>query len=206
MFRFRKYQMNSPDYINREHNKGLSGSGIGMKVRNVALFVMLIGVVVLLAGCLNSQPAAQPAQNTTTSPASVARQVTPVTNAPGSVAVTTVPTGAIQNPAPVYVKRPYGYVPSTYNPGYQAKLQESHLDKDMVTGERRIVGTVKNIGSETIDLTVVTADLYNNQGYLIGTVSVEVYYLEPGKTWEFRTEPITFPDYSYYEISRVFTG
>ncbi|HTY15595.1 MAG TPA: FxLYD domain-containing protein [Methanoregulaceae archaeon] len=178
-----------------------------MKVRMVVLLVMFVGVVVISPGCLNSSPAVQPVQNTPSSPASVANQATPVTSVPVPVAVTTVPTGAIQNPAaPEYIRRPYGFVPSTYHPGYQARLQESHLDKDLVTGDRRIVGTVKNTGSERIDLLVVTADLYNNQGYLVGTSSVDVYYLEPGKTWEFRTDPITVPDYSYYEIASVFTG
>jgi hypothetical protein len=178
-----------------------------MKVRMVVILVMLVGAVVISPGCLNSAPAVQPVQNPTSSPASVTTQVTQAPNAPVTVAVTTAPTGALQYPAaPEYVKRPYGFVPSTYHPGYQARLQESHLDKDMVTGDRRIVGTVKNIGSETIDLLVVTADLYNNQGYLVGTQSVDVYYLEAGKTWQFRTDPITVPDYSYYEIARVFTG
>jgi hypothetical protein len=178
-----------------------------MKIGMVFLFVLFVGVAIFSPGCLNSTPATQPVQITPSSPASVAAQVTTTTNVPVPVAVTAVPTGATQNPAaPEYVKRPYGFVPSTYHPGYQARLQESHLDKDMVTGDRRIVGTVKNIGSETIDLIVVTADLYNNQGYLVGTESVDVYYLGAGKTWQFRTEPITVPDYSYYEIATVFTG
>ena len=178
-----------------------------MNLTTVVLLVILIGIVVVSPGCLNSQPAAQPVKSTTLpTPASPASQVTQVTSVPVPVAVTTVPADVIQNSAPVYIKRPYGFVPSTYHPGYQAKLIESHLDKDMVTGDRRIVGTVKNIGSETIDLLEVTAGLYNNQGYLVGTTSVDVYYLLPGKTWEFRTDPITVPDYSYYEIAGVFTG
>ena len=78
----------------------------------------------------------------------------------------------------------------SYRSGYQATLQESHLDKDTLTGERTIVGTVKNMGTETIDLVSVTVNLYNNQGYLIGSLSPRVYYLEPGKTWQFRTDPV----------------
>jgi hypothetical protein len=176
-----------------------------MKDQKVVIFVIVIGVFVLLAGCLSTQPATAPVQNTT--PVSVARQSTPVTSAPSPVSVTTTaPASIIENPPPLYVKRPYGFAPSVYHPGYQAKLLESHLEKDLVTGDRTIVGTVKNIGSETIDLVVVTVDLYNSQGYVIGTVSEEVYYLPQGKTWQFRTEPIIFPDYSYYEIASMFTG
>ncbi len=178
-----------------------------MKLGIFVLLVALACVVVVSPGCLSSSPTAQPVQSTPSSPASATAQVTTPPSVSVPVVVTTVPTGVIQNPAaPEYVKRPYGYVPSTYHPGYQARLLESHIDKDMATGDRRIVGTVKNIGTETIDLLVVTADLYNNQGYLIGTVSVDVYYLGAGKTWQFRSEPITVPDYSYYEIARVFTG
>jgi hypothetical protein len=177
-----------------------------MKYQKAALIVIVIGALVLLAGCLNNTPPATPPVQTTT-PVSVVSQSIPVPSEPVPVSVTAVPTSAIQNTvATAYVKRPYGFVPSTYHPGYQAKLLESHLDKNMATGDRTIVGTVKNIGSETIELVVVTADLYNSQGYLIGTSSVDIYYLQPGKTWQFRTEPILFPDYSYYEISAVFTG
>ena len=62
------------------------------------------------------------------------------------------------------------------------------------------------MGTETIDLVSVTVNLYNNQGYLIGSLSPRVYYLEPGKTWQFRTDPVTLPDYAYYEIADIFTG
>lgn len=179
-----------------------------MKVQNVVLLVMFFGMVFISAGCLNTQPALQPVQTATitTSPTAIIQQGAPVTNVPATVFVTTSPTNVVQNPAPVYVKRPYGFEPESFNPGYKVKLQESHLEKDPFTGEQTIVGTVKNIGSDTIDFVEVTINFYNDQGFVIGSDSVELYYFQPGKIWQFRTRPISFPGYFYYEIANVFTG
>ena len=178
-----------------------------MKVQKRVLPVVFLCMVVFFAGCLNTQPVSQPVQTSaTTSQQAVVQQGTPASSVAPPVSATSPPAVISQSQAPVYVKRPYGFEPYSYQAGYQATLQESHLDKDPATGERTIVGTVKNTGSDTIGLVAVTINLYNNQGFVIGSPSVEIYYLQPGKTWQFRTDPITQSDYSYYEIADVFTG
>jgi hypothetical protein len=177
-----------------------------MKVPGIVVLLMIIFVLLFSAGCLSTQPAPQAVPSGTTAPTVTGQPSIAVTTTPAPVSVITPPPEITPVQALAYVKRPYGFVQYSYNPGYQAVLQDSHLETDPATGEQTIVGTIKNIGSETIDLVVVTADLYSSEGNAIGSISAEMNYLQPNKIWKFRAGPFSNPDYSYYKIMEVFTG
>ncbi len=172
-------------------------------MRMTGLFSLLIAMLIF-AGCMSPFPVNQGPQ--VSSPAATPTPVvTPV--------VTGQQTGLPSNPVPEeteipvvsYVKRPFGLVQYTYNPSHRVRLLESHMETGP-TGTRMIVGTIKNIGPERIDLVVVTITLFNADGYAIGSTSSEVYYLEPDRVWKFRTTPFTMDDVKSHQVAEIFTG
>jgi hypothetical protein len=171
------------------------------------LILVLAALVMLLhsSGCLNIAP-----RNETAAVPTPVLQETLTIPVPLPVAFTTIPTARaipVETPVPMpaYVKRPFGYVQYTFNPGHTITLQESHVETDPA-GARTIVGTIKNTGAERIDLVVVTASLYNANGHIIGSAIAEMNYLEPGRVWKFRTEPFSMTDFQYHQIAEIFTG
>jgi len=103
------------------------------------------------------------------------------------------------------VKRPYGYHQYIYHPGYLVTPVESHVETDQ-SGNQVIVGRVKNEGSETIDLVVVTINLYNSNGYQIGNRYASADFLKPGRSYMYTTSPITEKGFAFHEIADVFAG
>jgi len=157
----------------------------------------------LFAGCMSPVNPVSPVSKPTTtmSTPSITSQVT--------LTGTATPSNLIpeETPIPVnaYVKRPFGFVQYEYNPAYKVRLLESHVETDP-SGTQVITGTIKNIGSDRIDLVVVTATLFDADGNAIGSVSSEVNYLEANKVWKFRTTPFTMSDFRTYQIAEIFTG
>jgi hypothetical protein len=176
-----------------------------MKWQGLLLISFTLVLLILLTGCLNVPPVSQTTPQGTFSP-----HETTVVLTPQVTASVTIPAGVripqeTPVPVPAYVKRPFGYVQYVYNPAHMVTLQESHVETD-TSGARTIVGTIKNTGSERVDLVVVTANLYNANGNVIGSTNAEVSYFEPDKIWKFRTESFTMSDFAYHQIAEIFTG
>ena len=172
--------------------------------RITAPFILLI-VLLVSAGCTN------PAQVNQVSPGSAPdTTITTTTFTPHStIPGTAVPASPIPEetliPVDAYINRPFGFVKYEYNPTHKVRLLESHVETDP-TGARMIVGTIKNIGTERIDLVVVTITLFDADGYAIGNVNSEVNYLDPNKVWKFRTNPFTMSDFRTHQVAEIFTG
>jgi len=170
----------------------------------IVIFLFLI-VVLLVPGCINQAPVTQappvPVQSTMTATPVVTQQV--------STAGTTAPANLIPEETPIpiqaYVKRPFGLVQYEYNPAHKVRLLESHVETD-TSGARMVVGTIKNIGTERIDLVTVTITLFDADGNAIGSASSEVNYLEPNKVWKFRAAPSTISDFRSHQVAEIFTG
>ncbi len=170
----------------------------------IVIFLLLI-VLFLVPGCVNQVPVNQappaPAQSTMMSTPVVTQQV--------SNTGTTAPVNPIPEETPVpmqaYVKRPFGLVQYEYNPAHKVRLLESHVETDS-SGARMVVGTIKNIGTERVDLVTVTITLFDADGNAIGSVSSEVNYLEPNKVWKFRAIPSTLSDFRSHQVAEIFTG
>jgi hypothetical protein len=176
-----------------------------MKWSGLILVLAVLMIMLHLSGCVKIRPG----DDTIPAPTLVLKETSAI-NIPPSTTFTTIPTGtaiSIETPVPMpaYVKRPFGYVQYTYNPGHMITLQESHVETDPA-GARTIVGTIKNTGAEQIDLVVVTANLYNANGNIIGTAIAEMNYLEPGRVWKFRTGPFSMTEFQYHQIAEIFTG
>jgi hypothetical protein len=175
--------------------------------RLVAPFLLLIALF-LSSGCTNTAPVSQvpPISSLATAIA------TPSTTSQAVVSITSItsePANPVPEETPVqvdgYVKRPFGFVRYEYNPTHKVRLLESHVETDP-TGARMIVGTIKNIGAERIDLVTVTITLFDADGNEIGSVGSEIDYLDPNKVWKFRTAPITMSDFKSHQIAEIFTG
>ena len=167
--------------------------------------LLLLVALFLSAGCMNPAPvnqlppASAPATTITTP------TITPHITTPGTVAPASPIPEETLVPVEAYVKRPFGFVKYEYNPAHKVRLIESH-EETGPTGTRMIVGTIKNIGTERIDLAAVTITLFDADGNAIGSVSSEVNYLEPNKVWKFRTSEFTMSDFRSYQVAEIFTG
>jgi hypothetical protein len=167
--------------------------------------ILFLIVLILLAGCANPAPLNQVSQVPIPTTAVVTPSITPQVTAPETV----VPSSPVPEETPVpmdaYVKRPFGFVQYQYNPAHKVRLLESHVETDP-TGARMIVGTIKNTGSDRIDLVTVTITLFDADGNAIGSVMDEVNYLEPNKVWKFRTTPFIMSDFRSHQVAEIFTG
>jgi hypothetical protein len=177
---------------------------------NTRMTVPVIFLIALLlsAGCTNPAPVNQVSPvsipNTTIATPAITPLV-PQVMAQGTI----VPASPVpeETPIPVdaYVKRPFGFVKYQSNPAHKVRLLESHVETDP-TGARMIVGTIKNIGTERIDLVTVTITLFDADGNAIGSAIDEVNYLEPNRVWKFRTNTFTMSDFRSHQVAEIFTG
>ncbi|MEI7433015.1 MAG: FxLYD domain-containing protein [Methanomicrobiales archaeon] len=174
----------------------------------IAVPVLFLIALLLSAGCTNPAPVNQvsPVPIPTTSIATPA--ITPLVSqitAQGTIA----PASPVPEETPIqveaYVQRPFGFVKYQYNPAHKVRLLESHVETDP-TGARMIVGTIKNIGAERIDLVTVTIMLFDADGNAIGSAIAAVNYLEPNRVWKFRTTPFTMSDFRSHQVAEIFTG
>lgn len=168
----------------------------------VSVTIVLLAVI-LVTGC--TYPAVKDAPQTVYTTGTAG---TPPPS-PVPIVTTVIRETPIPQETPVqstaYVSRPFGYVQYQYNPGHSVRLLDSHVETDP-SGGRVVVGTIRNEGKDRIDLMVATVNLFNAEGYLIGSSSVNASYLGPGRTWKFRTAPIFDPDFRSHEIAEIFTG
>ena len=182
----------------------------GLRTNGPYIVALIVLLFVCCAGCtvptgIEGNPPVQTTQQPTISQVTQSQGSsvqTPFLSGKSSQASTSQETSI---PAIGYVKRPYGYHQYIYHPGYQVTPVESHVETDQ-SGNQVIVGRVKNEGSETIDLVVVTINLYNSNGYQIGNRYASADFLKPGRSFMYTTSPITEKGFAYHEIADVFAG
>ncbi|OPX68820.1 MAG: hypothetical protein A4E37_00836 [Methanoregulaceae archaeon PtaB.Bin056] len=181
-------------------------NGVGMKTGGGISWMMVLAVfacLIALSGCISPQEfMAEPGP----SPEGTVSPV--VTTTPG----TPTEGGGIDllpdagRGVPQYIiKTPYGYLITTPTSGVRVSVIEIRDDLD-ATGQRIISGRIKNDENYRIDHITVNFNLYNSNGHLIGNTFASVNSLGPGKVWKFSTQPFSYRDYQYYEMSGIFTA
>lgn len=177
-----------------------------MKLNSALIIMFLVLTIVLLVpGCVSQVPVNQATMTPTPSTTIITPVVTQAVTAYGTTAtINQIPE---ETPIPVqaYVKRPFGFVQYQYNPAHKVRLLDSHVETDS-TGAKIVAGTIKNIGTERIDLVTVTITLFDADGNAIESVSSEVNYLEPSKIWKFRSTPSKISDFRSHQVAEIFTG
>jgi hypothetical protein len=169
-----------------------------------ALFLILIALL-MSSGCMNTSRV-NPVSPVSIPPSTLPTPtINPVVTVTGTVAAPNPVPEETQVPVEAYTKRPFGFVKYEYNSAHKVRLLDTHVETDQ-TGARMIAGTIKNIGTERIDLVVVTVWLLDADGNIIGSTSSEVNYLEPNKVWKFRTTPFTMSDFRTHQVAEIFTG
>ncbi len=105
----------------------------------------------------------------------------------------------------LYVNRPYGYVQSTR--ASQANLSIVKTTIERYSKSKAVIrGEIKNLDDKTIDLVVVTFNLYNADGDQIGNAYASIDYLSPRSTWKFVTDPIERPDFQFERYGSIYVG
>jgi hypothetical protein len=165
----------------------------------ITLFVMmlLIFLSVLCAGCFEEGPVAAPQNQSVPAAATAVPTVT-----------SGLPSGPLETPLPGlgYIRRPYGYSAFQNRVAQPVSVQDNGQIGIDQSGHQVITGKIKNIGAARIDSLVITINIYNANGEVIGNTYASVDYLSPGVVWKFRSSPFDYPDYQYHEISEIFTG
>lgn len=158
---------------------------------------MLLIVSVLCAGCFEEGPGAPLPNQSSPSPTAM----------PSPTVTTSVP-GPMATPLPGigYIRRPYGYVAYQSTTPQPVSVQDNGQIGIDPSGHQIITGKIKNAGLERINSLVITINLYNANGEVIGNTYASVDYLPPGAVWKFRSTPFDYPDYQYHQISEIFTG
>jgi hypothetical protein len=105
----------------------------------------------------------------------------------------------------MYVQRPYGYIKSTQ--ASQVKLSIIKTDIERISKSTSVIkGEIKNLDEKTIDLIVITFNLYNADGDQIGNAYASIDYLAPKSTWKFVTDPIDRSDFQFEQYGSIYVG
>ncbi len=104
-----------------------------------------------------------------------------------------------------YVKRPYGYVASSKITKVNLSIVDTYVDRKS-KNEAYIKGTIKNLDDKTIDVLVITFNLFNANGEQIDNAYVSIDYLGGKKTWKFSTDPITRSDFQFERYASIYAG
>ncbi len=105
----------------------------------------------------------------------------------------------------LYVSRPFGYLECTEDSTVNLSIKKTYIDR-VAKDKAYIKGEIRNLDDKTIDIIVITFNLFNADGDQIGNAYATIDYLEPKKTWKFSTEPITRSDFKFERFGSVFTG
>ncbi|PWR74075.1 FxLYD domain-containing protein [Methanospirillum lacunae] len=105
----------------------------------------------------------------------------------------------------MYVQRPYGYIKSTQ--ASQVNLSIIKTDIERISKSTSVIkGEIKNLDEKTIDLIVITFNLYNADGDQIGNAYTSIDYLAPKSTWKFVTDPIERSDFQFEQYGSIYVG
>ncbi len=105
----------------------------------------------------------------------------------------------------LYVTRPFGYLECTEDSQVNLSIRKTYIDR-VSKDKAYIKGEIRNLDDKTIDIIVITFNLFNADGDQIGNAYATIDYLEPKKTWKFSTEPITRSDFKFERYGSIFTG
>lgn len=105
----------------------------------------------------------------------------------------------------IYVKRPYGYIESRTEGEANISIIKTSIDR--ISTEKAVIrGEIKNLDDKTIDLIVITFNLYNADGKQIGNAYASIDYLSPRTTWKFVTDPIDRSDFQFERYGSIYIG
>lgn len=105
----------------------------------------------------------------------------------------------------LYLKRPYGYLQSSRESSANLSIIKTSIER--YSKSRAVIkGEIKNLDSKTLDLVVVTFNLFNADGYQIGNAYASIDYLAPKTTWKFMTDPIERSDFQFEKYASIYTG
>jgi hypothetical protein len=105
----------------------------------------------------------------------------------------------------LYLKRPYGYVRSTADSQANLSIVKTYIER-YSKSKSVIRGEIKNLDDKTIDLVVITFNLYNADGDQIGNAYASIDYLSPKTTWKFTTDPIERSDFQFERYGSIYIG
>ena len=105
----------------------------------------------------------------------------------------------------LFLKRPYGYVKSTSNSEANLSIVKTYIER-YSDSKSVIKGEIKNLEDKTLDLVVITFNLYNADGDQIGNAYATIDYLSPKTTWKFTTDPIERSDFQFERYGSIYIG
>ncbi|WP_425477473.1 FxLYD domain-containing protein [Dyella solisilvae] len=70
-----------------------------------------------------------------------------------------------------------------HDPG--VRVETYRVERDVHPGRNRVVGTLTNVGSDSVRKARVTFKLFDANWHIVGRAVDEVHDLEPGQTWKF---------------------
>lgn len=105
----------------------------------------------------------------------------------------------------LFISRPFGYLECTEDNQVNLSIRKTYIDR-VARDKAYIKGEIRNLDDKTIDIIVITFNLFNADGDQIGNAYATIDYLEPKKTWKFTTDPITRSDFKFERYGSVFTG
>ncbi|PWR74961.1 FxLYD domain-containing protein [Methanospirillum stamsii] len=104
-----------------------------------------------------------------------------------------------------YISRPYGYVETSEDTQVNLSIRKTYIDR-VSRDKAYIKGEIKNLDDKTIDVIIITFNLFNADGKQIGNAYASIDYLEPKGEWIFSTEPITRTDFKFERYGSIYTG
>lgn len=105
----------------------------------------------------------------------------------------------------LFLKRPYGYIQSTKESQANLSIVKTNIERSSKS-KAVISGEIKNLDDKTIDLVVLTFNLYNADGDQIGNAYASIDYLSPKTSWKFMTDPIERSDFQFERYGSIYIG
>ena len=105
----------------------------------------------------------------------------------------------------IFVSRPFGYLECTEDSMVNLSIKKTYIDR-ISRDKAYIKGEIRNLDDKTIDIIVLTFNLFNADGDQIGNAYATIDYLEPKKTWKFSTDVIDRSDFKFERYGSIFTG
>lgn len=104
-----------------------------------------------------------------------------------------------------YISRPFGYIESSEDSQVNLSIKKTYIDR-VSRDKAYIRGEIKNLDDKTIDIIIITFNLFNADGKQIGNAYASIDYLEPKTEWVFSTEPIAGSDFKFERYGSIYAG